>query len=153
MIGWVCCLCWSSAPGAVSRVALGRCVAGGLHRAVDLAAWLDAHACRFDLLQAGLRPVGESWVSLPWLLLPASLLLLALMPSHAAWWFVSVILMVTAIVQQCLIRRWTRQRFDMPITYWWLMGAGGLLVGAIGPVSVWRTLTGRGWTWKGRQLT
>jgi len=26
------------------------------------------------------------------------------------------------------------------------------LLGAIGPVSVWRTLTGRGWTWKGRQL-
>ena len=91
--------------------------------------------------------------SLPWLLLPASLLLLTLMPSHAAWWFASVILSVTAIVQQFLIRRWTRERFDMPITYWWLMGAGGLLVGAIGPVSVWRTLTGRGWTWKGRQLT
>ena len=30
------------------------------------------------------------------------------------------------------------------------MGAGGLLVGAIGPVSIWRTRTGRGWTWKGR---
>ena len=27
-----------------------------------------------------------------------------------------------------------------------------LLVGAIGPTSVWRTLTGRGWTWKGRSL-
>ena len=32
------------------------------------------------------------------------------------------------------------------------MGAGGLLVGGIGPVSVWKTLTGRGWTWKGREL-
>ena len=36
--------------------------------------------------------------------------------------------------------------------HWWLMGAGGLLIGLIGPVSVWRTLTGRGWTWKGRSL-
>jgi hypothetical protein len=27
-----------------------------------------------------------------------------------------------------------------------------LLVGAIGPVSIWRTRTGRGWTWKGRPL-
>ena len=91
--------------------------------------------------------------SLPWLLLPASLLLLGLIPSHAVWWFASVILSMTAIAQQFLIRRWNRQRFEMPLTYWWLMGAGGLLVGAIGPVSVWRTLTGRGWTWKGRQLT
>jgi len=40
----------------------------------------------------------------------------------------------------------------VPLSYWWLMGAGGLLVGAIGPVSIWRTRTGRGWTWKGRAL-
>ena len=33
-----------------------------------------------------------------------------------------------------------------------LMGMGGLLVGAIGPTSVLRSLTGRGWTWKGRSL-
>ncbi|QNI48817.1 beta-glycosyltransferase/ family 2 [Synechococcus sp. A15-60] len=91
--------------------------------------------------------------SLPWLLLPASVVLLGLLPSQAVWWFVAASLSMTAIVQQFLIRRWNRQRFDMPISYWWLMGAGGLLVGAIGPVSVWRTLTGRGWTWKGRQLT
>ena len=55
-------------------------------------------------------------------------------------------------MQQLLLRFWQRRRFDVPLTYWWLMGAGGLLLGAIGPVSVWRTLTGRGWTWKGRQL-
>jgi len=91
--------------------------------------------------------------SLPWVLLPVSVMLLGLIPSHALWWFASVTLSMTAIVQQFLIRRWNLQSFDMPINYWWLMGAGGLLVGAIGPVSVWRTLTGRGWTWKGRQLT
>ena len=50
------------------------------------------------------------------------------------------------------IRLWTRQRFGVPITYWWLMGVGGLIVGAIAPTSVWRSLTGRGWTWKGRSL-
>ena len=91
--------------------------------------------------------------SLPWLLFPSALFLLAFIPAQARWWIALVVLSLTAIVQQFLIRRWTRQRFDMPVTYWWLMGAGGLLVGAIGPVSVWRTLTGRGWTWKGRQLT
>jgi hypothetical protein len=50
------------------------------------------------------------------------------------------------------LRLWTRQAFQVPLTLWWLMGAGGLLVGALGPTSVWRTLTGQGWTWKGRPL-
>ena len=57
-----------------------------------------------------------------------------------------------AILQQLALRLWQRRRFEVPLTYWWLMGAGGLLLGAIGPVSVRRTMTGRGWTWKGRQL-
>ncbi len=90
--------------------------------------------------------------SLPWLLFPSALFLLAFIPAQARWWIALVVLSLTAIVQQFLMRLWNRQRFDMPTTYWWLMGVGGLLVGAIGPVSVWRTLTGRGWTWKGRQL-
>ena len=53
---------------------------------------------------------------------------------------------------QLALRLWTRQRFQVPLTLWWLMGAGGLVVGALGPTSVWRSLTGRGWTWKGRSL-
>jgi len=69
------------------------------------------------------------------------------------WWLALLGLSLLAIMQQLLLRFWQRRRFDVPLTYWWLMGAGGLLLGAIGPVSVWRTLTGRGWTWKGRQLS
>ena len=61
-------------------------------------------------------------------------------------------LALLAIVQQLVLRLWNRHRFAVPLTHWWLMGAGGLLVGGIGPVSVWKTLTGRGWTWKGREL-
>jgi len=53
---------------------------------------------------------------------------------------------------QLVLRLWIRRQFQLPITLWWLMGAGGLVVAAIGPVSVWRTLSGRGWTWKGRPL-
>lgn len=53
---------------------------------------------------------------------------------------------------QLALRLWTRQRFQVPLTLWWLMGAGGLVVAALGPTSVWRSLTGRGWTWKGRSL-
>ena len=90
--------------------------------------------------------------SVPWLQFPAALVLLLLLPQLSLWWLVLLGLSLLAIVQQLMLRFWQRRRFDVPLTYWWLMGAGGLLLGAIGPVSVWRTLTGRGWTWKGRQL-
>ena len=90
--------------------------------------------------------------SVPWLQFPAALVLLLLLPQMSLWWLLLLGLSLLAIAQQLLLRFWQRRRFDVPLTNWWLMGAGGLLLGAIGPVSVWRTLTGRGWTWKGRQL-
>jgi len=90
--------------------------------------------------------------SAPWLLLPSALVLLWLLPQLSLWWLLLSGLSLLGIGQQLALRFWQRRRFDVPLTYWWLMGAGGLLLGAIGPVSVWRTLTGRGWTWKGRQL-
>ena len=104
-----------------------------------------------------LRALGASGVvlqmfTLPWLVLPAALVLLVLLPQLADWWRLSLGLASVALLQQWLLRLWTRRRFDLPMRHWWLMGAGGLLVGLIGPVSVWRTLTGRGWTWKGRAL-
>ena len=88
----------------------------------------------------------------PWLLLPTSLVLLWLQPVLSVAWLWLMALAGLAIVQQLLLRLWTRSTFDVPIRYWYLMGVGGLLVGAIGPVSIWRTRTGRGWTWKGRAL-
>ena len=90
--------------------------------------------------------------SVPWLLLPSALVLLLLLPQLSLWWLLLLGLSLLGIGQQLGLRDWQRRRFDVPLSYWWLMGAGGLLLGAIGPVSVWRTLTGRGWTWKGRQL-
>ena len=104
-----------------------------------------------------LRSLGASAVvvqmfALPWLLLPAALMLLLLLPERGAFWLVLLGLSVLALVQQVLLRLWTQRRFELPMRHWWLMGAGGLLIGLIGPVSVWRTLTGRGWTWKGRSL-
>jgi cellulose synthase/poly-beta-1,6-N-acetylglucosamine synthase-like glycosyltransferase len=59
---------------------------------------------------------------------------------------------LVAIALQLVLRLWMRDRFQIPVTGWWLMGLSGLVVGAIGPTSVWRTLTSRGWTWKGRPL-
>jgi hypothetical protein len=93
----------------------------------------------------------------PWLLAPAAALLAAGfapvgLPGQRPVLLAALALALAGIGLQLLLRLWTRRQFLVPLTYWWLMGAGGLVVAAIGPVSVWRTLSGRGWTWKGRPL-
>ena len=50
------------------------------------------------------------------------------------------------------IRLWSVWRFGTPIKFWWLSWLGALLIAAIVPASIWKTTTGRGWTWRGRQL-
>jgi glycosyltransferase involved in cell wall biosynthesis len=84
---------------------------------------------------------------LPWHIGEAS-------PSALSLWLLGLTLAagLLGIALQLALRLWTRQRFQVPLTLWWLMGAGGLVVAALGPTSVWRSLTGRGWTWKGRSL-
>ena len=91
---------------------------------------------------AGFVPLGFAPLGLDPLGLPGQRLVL----------FAALTLALTGIGLQLVLRLWTRRQFQVPLTLWWLMGAGGLVVAAIGPVSVWRTLSGRGWTWKGRPL-
>lgn len=98
----------------------------------------------------------------PWLLAPAAALLAARLvpmgfapvglPGQQLVLLAALALALAGIGLQLVLRLWIRRQFQLPLTYWWLMGAGGLVVAAIGPVSVWRTLSGRGWTWKGRPL-
>jgi len=97
--------------------------------------WLLAPAAA--LVAAGLAPMGFAPVGLP----GQRLVLLA-----------ALALALSGIGLQLVLRLWIRRQFQVPLTFWWLMGAGGLVVPAIGPVSVWRTLSGRGRTWKGRPL-
>ena len=157
----------------VEDLALARAIKAGGYRlryligldAVDLRMYSDLAALWegwtknwfLGLDRDPIKALGASLVvvlmfTLPWLLLPASLVLLWLQPllSNAWWWLMA--LAALAIAQQLMLRLWTRRNFDVPLSHWWLMGIGGLLVGAIGPVSIWRTRTGRGWTWKGRAL-
>ena len=157
----------------VEDLALARAIKGGGHRlryllgldAVDLRMYSDLAALWegwtknwfLGLDRDPVKALGAALVVLlmftvPWLLLPASFVLLWLQPLLANLWWWLMALASLAILQQLLLRLWTRSNFDVPLSYWWLMGAGGLLVGAIGPVSIWRTRTGRGWTWKGRSL-
>jgi hypothetical protein len=91
------------------------------------------------------------------LLTPAAALAAALLaptglPGQRLLLLAALALALAGIGLQLALRLWIRRQFQMPLNYWWLMGAGGLVVAAIGPVSVWRTLSGRGWTWKGRPL-
>jgi GT2 family glycosyltransferase len=94
------------------------------------------------LLAAGLAPMGFAPVGLALVGLPGQRLVL----------LAALALGLAGIGLQLVLRLWIRRQFQLPISFWWLMGAGGLVVAAIGPVSVWRTLSGRGWTWKGRSL-
>jgi len=108
------------------------------------------------------RALGASSVVLlmfsgPWLLAPAAALLAAGLapaglPDQRLVLLAALALALAGIGLQLVLRLWIRRQFQVPLTFWWLMGAGGLVVAAIGPVSVWRTLSGRGWTWKGRPL-
>lgn len=88
----------------------------------------------------------------PWLLAPAAAIAAALLPAWRAPLLAAVALALLGIALQLALRLWSRARFQLPLRHWWLMGAGGLVVAAIGPTSVWRTRSGRGWTWKGRPL-
>ncbi len=88
----------------------------------------------------------------PWLLAPAAALAAALLPAWRLPLLLALGLAGAGIGLQLALRLWIRARFLVPLRHWWLMGLGGLVVGAIGPTSVWRTRSGRGWTWKGRPL-
>ena len=90
--------------------------------------------------------------TLPWLLLPASLAMASLSSQDQILWLSDAGLGLIAILMQLSVRLWTRARFSVPLRHWWLMGVGGMIIGLIAPTSVWKSLTGRGWTWKGRSL-
>ena len=90
--------------------------------------------------------------TLPWLLLPASLTMACLSSQDQILWLSDAGLGLIAILMQLNVRLWTRARFSVPLRHWWLMGVGGMIIGLIAPTSVWKSLTGRGWTWKGRSL-
>lgn len=49
--------------------------------------------------------------------------------------------------------RWQLQTWaGLPMRYLWLTWLGGLVTASIVVASVYKTLTGRGWTWRGRSL-
>ncbi|MGB5135538.1 MAG: glycosyltransferase family 2 protein [Prochlorococcaceae cyanobacterium] len=100
----------------------------------------------------GAAAVVALMFSAPWLLAPAAAIAALLLPAERGPLLTALALAVLGIGLQLALRLWMQRQFALPLRHWWLMGAGGLVVAAIGPTSVWRTRTGRGWTWKGRPL-
>ena len=90
--------------------------------------------------------------TLPWLLVPTSLTMALLSNHDQILWLIDAGFGLIAILMQLSVRLWTQARFSVPLRHWWLMGIGGVIIGLIAPTSVWKSLTGRGWTWKGRSL-
>lgn len=88
----------------------------------------------------------------PWLLAPAAAIAALVLPERRPLLLAALGLALLAIGLHLALRLWTRRHFELPLRHWWLMGLGGLVIGALAPTSVWRTLSGRGWTWKGRPL-
>ncbi|MGK7907150.1 MAG: glycosyltransferase family 2 protein [Synechococcus sp.] len=59
---------------------------------------------------------------------------------------------VAGVTFHLLLRGMLLRWANLPLKFWWLSGVGGFLTAVIFLSSAYRTITGRGWTWKGRQL-
>ncbi len=104
------------------------------------------------------RSIGGSifvlWIfTLPWLLIPGILVVMNTSAGESICLTIALGLTSISLILQFLLRYWALKNFQLPIKYWWLMWLGGIIVALIGPSSMWRTITGKGWTWKGRSLS
>ncbi len=90
--------------------------------------------------------------SIPWLIVPINCVILVFSSGNTWLLMTSILFGFSGIYLQFLLRRWVNRTMNFPVKYWWLMGVGGIILGLIGPNSIWKTTTGKGWTWKGRPL-
>jgi glycosyltransferase involved in cell wall biosynthesis len=88
---------------------------------------------------------------LPWVGLVMAAIALARSPTNSLHWG-AIVLALVAIARQYNIRRLSQHFSQIPPRYWWLTGLGALIVTAIPIVSIIKTETGWGWTWRGRKL-
>jgi len=65
----------------------------------------------------------------------------------------SLIFSLFSILSYAYKRYWIKIKYALPMNYWYLNGFGGMVVVYISFLSIYKTITGLGWTWKGRQLS
>ncbi len=89
--------------------------------------------------------------SMPWLLFGISIII-ALTDQTTSFLpvgFISFLSIFTYIFK----RYWLKAQYNIPEKYWFLSGLGGIIVVYISLLSIYKTYTGKGWTWKGRNLS
>ena len=88
--------------------------------------------------------------SLPWLLFLLSIIL-SLNYQSSDFLLVTFISLLS-LITYALKRFFLNAKYDIPYKYWYLNGLGGIIVFYISIISIYKTYTGKGWTWKGRNL-
>ena len=56
------------------------------------------------------------------------------------------------ILTHAFKRYYLNKEYYLPTNYWYLNGIGGIIIVYISLISIYKTYTGVGWTWKGRKL-
>tara|TARA_Y100001968_G_C19433826_1_gene758515 strand:+ start:1280 stop:2485 length:1206 start_codon:yes stop_codon:yes gene_type:complete len=93
-----------------------------------------------------------SLFSMPWFIIILILKLLIYNDIQSFVMFVLFIFQALTIILQYNLRLYLSRKARLSTKYWWLMGLGGVLVSLLAPISIFKTLTGISWTWKGRHL-
>ena len=90
--------------------------------------------------------------TLPYLTLIISLSFIYLTKSYNIENLLTFLLSSLAIITHYLKRRYLNYKFKIPMDFWYLNFLGGLIVFYISYLSIFKTIFGVGWTWKGRRL-
>tara|TARA_B100000902_G_C27218955_1_gene868565 strand:+ start:51 stop:1235 length:1185 start_codon:yes stop_codon:yes gene_type:complete len=88
--------------------------------------------------------------SFPWLLLFLSITIS--LNNHSLISLSLGLVSFIAIAIYFCKRLWLEANYGINSKYWYLNGIGGLIVFYISILSIYKTYTGNGWTWKGRNL-
>ena len=88
--------------------------------------------------------------SVPWLLFFISLILL--LNNYSLKVLCTTLISFLALCTYLFKRIWLKAKYEIPSKYWYLNGIGGIIVFYISLLSIYKTYTGNGWTWKGRNL-
>ncbi len=89
--------------------------------------------------------------SFPWILFFTSLIRVGFTDNPKIN-FLTLIVSFISIISYGLKRLILKIKFNIPNDYWFLNSVGGFIVIYISFLSIYRTITGDGWTWKGRKL-
>ena len=89
--------------------------------------------------------------SMPWLLLGFSIIIA--LRNQTTSFLPVIFISFLAILSYVFKRYWLKAQYNIPTKYWFLSCLGGIIVVYISFLSIYKTYTGKGWTWKGRNLS